>query len=102
MQTSHTRAELGYCYQLTTREPTWTVQTSADGHIVIAINARIENQIGVLCKEVTAAAGRAETTVLWPASGLGRIRAGARRATLLAREIGTTLLFIRSPPIALA
>jgi hypothetical protein len=82
--------------RLTSRIP----QTSADGHIVIATSARIESQTGVSRKEATAAAGRGAAAVFRPATGLRYVRAGVRRATLLAREIGTTLLFIRSPPTA--
>jgi hypothetical protein len=83
------------------RYPSSTIQTSTEGHIVIATNARIESQIGVSVTDATASAGREAATAFGPATGLRRARAGGRRATLLAREIGTTLLFIR-PPIATA
>lgn len=84
------------------RYPSSTIQTSTEGHIVIATNARIETHIGVSASDATAAGARAAATVSEPATGRRRARAGGRRrTTLLAREIGTTLLFIR-PPIPTA
>src|SRR5258708_4960230 len=77
-----------------------TVETNADGHIVIATSAKIESQIGVLGTPAASSAGRLTAAPLRPATGLRCVRAGAWRATLLAREIGTTLLFIRSPVAA--
>lgn len=64
----------------------------------MAASAANENHIGV-CVTVTTGAGRraAVAAVLRPAIRLGCVRVGARRTMLLAREIGTTLLFIRSP-----
>jgi hypothetical protein len=85
------------CYQPAMRYASLTVQTSADGHIVIATSAKIESQIGVLGTPAASSAGRLTAAPLRPATGLRCVRAGAWRATLLAREIGTTLLFIRSP-----
>lgn len=85
-------------YRAARRQASWTVHTRADGHIVIAARARIENQIGVVETDAIASGGRCARSSLparWRAgTALGRGRAEARRTALLAREIGTTLLFI--------
>lgn len=85
-------------YRAAIRQASWTVHTRADGHIVIAARASIENQIGVVETVAIASGGRCARISLpasWRAgTALGRGRAGARRTAILAREIGTTLLFI--------
>jgi hypothetical protein len=85
-------------YRAAKRQAYWTVHTRTDGHIVIAARARIENQIGVVETDAIASGGRFARSFLpasWRAgTALGRGRAEARRTALLAREIGTTLLFI--------
>jgi hypothetical protein len=80
------------------RYPSWTIQTSADGHIVIATSAKSETQMGVSgTAETTARAGLRIAALRRPVIGPRPARDGMRRATPFAREIGTTLLFMRSP-----
>ena len=57
----------------------------------------IESQMGVWSGDATAGTGPTAAVVFKRTAGFKRLRAGGRRATLRAREIGTTLLFISSP-----
>jgi len=61
-----------------------------------SISAAIDSQIGVSGVDATLGAGRRATAAFTRTTRLRCVGAGERRGTLLAREIGTTLLFISS------